>query len=151
MKKKISKFIGIMSLIAIVGAGNPMSAMASTENYKNTLYTYQSSEDGNYNTTEWRAKYNSHTNTPYGYVYAISSEGLDSSVAIRKKTKAGENKSASNGYVTVPHMKHTCIRNDFVTSTDATVRLRVRTNTNSGITSGYWSPDCSKAYSYIVG
>ena len=151
MKKKIFQFIGIMSLIAVASTGNPMSAMASTGNYSNKKYTYQSSKDGNFSTTAWLAKYNSYTNTPYGYVYAISSEGLDSSVAIRKKTKAGENKSASNGYVTVPYMKNTCIRNNFVTSTDATVRLRVRTNTNSGITSGYWSPDCSKAYSYIVG
>lgn len=144
------KKIGVLLLTGtmVIGALRPCKVSAD---FKDTLYMYRSAYDGDYSMTEWREKEYGHANTPYGYVYAIASEGLNSSVLVRKKKNSGSTADCSNGYVTIPDMTHTCIRNNFTLNNDKQVRLRVRTNTNSGITSGYWSPDCSKQYGNIVG
>ena len=148
MKKKLLKNLGIMILVTTVSMCNSVTGMASDGNYENWLYTYQSSKDGDYKAVHSRQKDYSGTNIPHGYVYAIASEGSDSSIEVRKKLTKG-NEAVTKGYVTVPYMKHTCIRN--TAKKLDWVYLRVRINQNSGITSGYWSPDCSKQYPYVVG
>lgn len=151
MRRNRMGIAAALALSMVVSAWQGDTVLSAESSYEDTLYTYQASKDGDYYATEFRKKNYSGSTHPYGYVYAIASEGLDSSVAVRKKNSNGNGVACSNGYVTVPYMTHTCIRNNFVANSDTQVRLRVRTNTNSGITSGYWSPDCSKQYSNIVG
>lgn len=149
MRKVFRKNMVIAGLLAVLIVTGSMATEVKAD-YANALYTYQSSKNGNYKTTIWRDKDHSGSEIPHGYVYAIASEGQASSVMIRKNGDNG-NQEASHGYVTVPYMTHTCIRNDFIKNVDKQVRLRVRINANSGITSGYWSPDTSQSYPYVVG
>lgn len=73
----------------------------------------------------------------------------------RKKTNAGSdvsaNRNGKNSYWTVPYMTHTNLYNIFNKNQDSMVRLRVRTNSNKGSVSGYWSPDSSKRYGNVIG
>ena len=48
-------------------------------------------------------------------------------------------------------MTHTNLYNIFNKNQDSMVRLRVRTNSNKGSVSGYWSPDSSKRYGNVIG
>ena len=150
MRKIFRKNVVIAGLLAALSLTGSMATDVKAD-YSDELYTYQSSKDGNYNVTDWRKKDYDSSDSIHGYIYAIASEGQASSVMVRKKNSDSGNQEASNGYVTVPYLTHTCIRNNFIKGTDKKVRLRVRINANSGITSGYWSPDSSKVYSYIVG
>lgn len=150
MRKIFWKNVVIAGLLATLSLTGSMATDVKAD-CKNTPYTYQSSKDGNYNTTEWRKKEVSGSKIPFGYVYAIASEGQASSIMIRKHTSNNRNVEASNGFVTVPYLTHSCIRNNFVANSDKEVRLRVRINANSGITSGFWSPDTSQSYPYVVG
>lgn len=128
-----------------------ITSVASASTFTNIYYNYNSKTDGDYNQSTWQSKKYSGSNTPNGYVYAISSDGADSSILVRKKDSSGNISNCSSGYVTVPHMVHTCIRNNFDATRQNSVCIRVRNNKNSGTTRGYWSPDCSKKYGNIVG
>lgn len=140
---------GCMMAGTVFGMTNVSTASAST--FTNSYFDYDSALDGNYKSTEARDKNYSGSDLPHGYVYAISADGLDSSILVRKMTKAGNGADCSNGYVTAVHMRHTRIRNNYSVSNDKWVRLRVRTNQNSGVTRGYWSPDSASGGGYIVG
>lgn len=150
MRKIFWKNVVIAGLLAALSLTGSMATDVKAD-CKNELYTYQSSKDGNFSTTAWRAKDHGGSEIPKGYVYAIASEGLASSIMVRKHTSRNGNVEASNGFVTVPYLTHSCIRNNFVANSDKEVRLRVRINANSGITSGFWSPDTSQSYPYVVG
>lgn len=139
-----------LSCISSVTAG------ASTGDYSNTLFQYRSSSGNDYTTTSWRNKKCSiEKDGIHGYIYAIASEVGDASVSMRKKTNAGSdvsaNRNGNNSYWTVPYMTHTNLYNIFNKNQDSMVRLRVRTNSNKGSVSGYWSPDSSKRYGNVIG
>ncbi len=139
--------VAVASSIVLSG-----SVYAGASSYENKEYSYDYQKDGDYKDTTPRIKNYNGSNKPHGYVYAIASYGIPSSVMVRGTNDAGKKSKKFSEYVTIPIYSHTCIVNWFKKdSTYTKAALRVRTNSNKGATYGTWSPDSSKAYSHIVG
>ncbi|MDD7403791.1 MAG: hypothetical protein SO170_06425 [Butyribacter sp.] len=142
--------------LALLGIGVMMASnsyvSATSGNVKDTVYRYNSKEDGRYSDTGARKKTNSTK------VYCICADGYKSYLSVRgtgvnRNTDKRMTETRCSKWVSIPKLVQCSVTNTVYEKEYSKARLRVSVNLDeSGNVSTYgeWSPDSTKNY-HIVG